>query len=104
MTNEVRKTEILKMFGNVIEGGENGLVKTAGQGWSIVVKDEGIIKLNNGSKIIKGKQPGGLLEAFVELKRLNRVRNEEIKKIKEAKRQIEQTTVETKPVTVQTKK
>lgn len=68
MTNEIRKKEIIEKYGQYLE--EDGLVKTLGQGWHLVLKDQELIKFNKGSKIVKGKNPGGLAEGYAALKQL----------------------------------
>lgn len=82
MTNETRKVEIQKNFGNLILSGDSGLVKTASKGWHIVLKDERAIKLNGNSNVVKGKAPGGLLEAYVELRKLAKKLDESKKPVK----------------------
>lgn len=66
MTNLQRLEYIGKEYGKYVDT----CVKQQGEGWYIKLKHPALIQLNKNSDIVKGKSPGGLLEALVVLQKL----------------------------------
>lgn len=69
MTNLQRLQFINDNYGKYLNT-QNPCVKQPKNGWVINLSNKTLIQLNNNNPVVKGKQPGGLLEALVVLQNL----------------------------------